>query len=113
MPYRILVDENIDPQTTDRLREQGHDATHIETTLGKGTEDPTVAAHAREHGYVVLTNDTDFLRPERRQGLTVLYCPENAMRAHEVASLIGELETVVPEQDDLPAVTWVTDNLRS
>lgn len=113
MAYRILVDENVDPQTADLLREEDHDAVHIEGTLGKGTEDPEIAAHAREHGYVVLTNDTDFLRPERREGVKVLYCPDNAMRADEIVALVGDLETMIPNQADLPAVTWVTDDIRS
>lgn len=60
MAYRILVDENIDPQTADLLCDQGHDATHVEEALGKGTEDPPIVDHARENGYLVLTNDTDF-----------------------------------------------------
>lgn len=85
MVYRVLVDENVDPSTAELLRDQGHEARHIEDTLGKGTADPLIADHARQHDYLVLTNDADFLRPERRRGLTVLYVPENTMRAHEIA----------------------------
>ena len=113
MAYRILVDENIDPQTAELLRDKGHDAVHIEETLGKGVEDPPIVEHALENDYLVLTNDTDFLRPGRRQDVSVLYCPANAMRAHEIVALIGELETIIPDQTDLPAVTWITDEALS
>lgn len=109
MSYRILVDENLDPATADMLRERGHDAVHIETTLGKGTTDAAIAASAREHDYVVLTNDTDFLRPERRRGFKVLYCPQNSVRAHEIVEIIVELVSIIPDQDNLPPVTWVTE----
>lgn len=113
MTYRVLVDENVDPSTAELLREQGHEAVHVEDALGKGTGDPPIAEHAREHDYLVLTNDADFLRPDRRQGLSVLYVPENAIRAHEIASLVEALAGLIPDPADLPAVSWLTDDLTS
>lgn len=113
MGYRILVDENIDPQAASFLRDLGHDADHVEATLGKGAKDPLIAEHAREHDLLVLTNDAHFLRPHRWLGLRVLYVPENSMRAHEIATLVDELSTVVPRQKNLPEVTWITDALSS
>lgn len=89
----------------------GHGAVHVEERLGKGVGDPAVAVHARENDYVVLTNDTDFLRPEGRQGCKVLYCPDNTKRASEIVALIDDLSSIIPEQADLPTVTWVTDEL--
>lgn len=113
MAYRILVDENIDPAAVGLLHERGHDAVHMRESVGPDTEDSPIAEHARQNGYLVLTNDTDVLRPERRQGLSVLYCPENAMRAHEVARLVDTLAETIPEQSDLPTVTYVTDETLS
>jgi predicted nuclease of predicted toxin-antitoxin system len=109
MSYRILVDENIDPQTANLLQDQDHEAVHVEDTLGKGVDDPPIADYARENEYLVLTNDTDFLQPDRRRGLTILYCPENAMRAQRLASLVDTLAAIVPNSSDLPAVTWITE----
>lgn len=100
----ILVDENIDPQTAGFLRDLGHDADHVEASLGKRTMDIPHAEHAREHDLLVLTNESDFLRPDRRQGLRVLYVPENSMRAQAIARLVGELASLVPDQADLPAI---------
>lgn len=111
MAYRILVDENVDPGTDELLREDGHEAAHVTEVLSAGTTNPAIADHAREHDYTLLTNDADFLRKERRQRLTVLYVPDNAMRAHEIAALVGALAEYVPDADDLPAVTLLTDDL--
>lgn len=113
MAYRILVDENIDPTTVGLLRETGHDAVHVREAFGPGTDDSPIAEHPRQNDYLMLTNDTDFLRPERQQGLAVLYCPENAMRAHKIAQLIDALAEVIPEQSDLPTVTYITDETLS
>lgn len=108
MGYRILVDENINPRTARLLRDRGHDAVHIEETLGKGTADVPMAAHARERGCLVLTNDADFLRPTRRTGLTVLYVSEHTMRAHDIVAAVDEFARFVPDQADLPPVAWLT-----
>lgn len=48
MAYRVLVDENIDPRTADSLRDKGHESVHVDDALGKGTEDPSIADHARQ-----------------------------------------------------------------
>jgi predicted nuclease of predicted toxin-antitoxin system len=47
------------------LRNRGHDATHVEETLGKETADEAIAEYARDEVYLILTNDRDFLDPER------------------------------------------------
>ncbi|MFB6233206.1 MAG: DUF5615 family PIN-like protein [Haloarculaceae archaeon] len=112
MGYRILVDENIDPVTAELLCERGHNAVHVQATVGKGTSDQSVAEYARENSYAILTNDTDFLRSGPSQ-TTVLYCPEHAMRAGKIARLIDKLAEMIPDQADLPAITWVTEETRS
>jgi uncharacterized protein with PIN domain len=105
MGYRILVDENLDPQTVLFCRNRGHDAVHVEETLGKGTDDEEIAEYARNEDYVVVTNDRDFLDPERNRGLTVLLvAPE------------GILSVVSPRADSLArsresARTVTTDSI--
>ena len=113
MAYRVLVDENIDPRTADSLREKGHESVHVDEALGKGTEDPPIADHARQQEYLLLTNDADFLRPDLREDLTVLYCPENTLRAEAIATLVDELASLVPDPADLPTVVWITEELTS
>lgn len=109
MAYRVLVDENLDPSTAEHLRDRGHEAVTVVDALEKGVDDPSIRKYAATHGYLLLTNDADFLRPGRRRSIRVLYVPENTMRAHEIVELIDNLSTYVPAQTDLPEVTWLTD----
>lgn len=112
MGYRILVDENIDPGAAELLRERGHDTVNIEAVLEKGVGDSQIAEHARRHDRLVLTNDTDFLGPRRQHGISVLYCPENTMPAHEIAARVDEVGRMIPDQTDLPKITWLTEEGR-
>lgn len=63
MTYRVLRDENVDPQTVQYLERDGHDATHANTALHASVNDATIANDARENGYPILTNNDDFIIP--------------------------------------------------
>ena len=89
------------------LRNRGHDALHVSEILGSGTEDAVVAKHAREHEYVILTNDRDFVALERTHELRVVLVADNDMPAHEIANTVDELAELVPDSTDLGRVTWV------
>lgn len=107
MGYRILVDENLDPRTAVHLRSRGHDAVHVEATLG--TADPPIARFARRNDRALLTNAADFLGPPLRAGIRICYCPDGSMRGHPIARLVDELAASIP---DLPGVTWLTESRR-
>ena len=107
MSYRVLADENLDPQTALFLRNRGHDALHVSEVLGSGTEDDAIAKYAREQEYVILTNDRDFVALERTNELRVVLVADNDMPAHEIANTVDELAELVPESTDLGRVTWV------
>ena len=109
MPSRILVEEPIDPRTAALLREQGHDAVHGEETIGKGARDRPIARAAGQEDRLVLTNETDFLDVDRHHDISGRYCPDNAMRVHDIATPIGELESTIPDQRERSRVTWITD----
>ncbi|WP_049901796.1 DUF5615 family PIN-like protein [Halococcus agarilyticus] len=102
MAYRVLCDENVDPQTVQYLGRDGHEAAHVGTALPLSVGDDEIAAHARENGYVVLTNDTDFLGPSVYPDVTVLLYTDHRASAHELAAMVSELTTYYPSQDDLP-----------
>jgi len=108
MGYRILVDENLDPQTATLLIDRGFEADHVGETVGKGAGDAEIRTYCPQHDYLLLTNDTDFLRPEVRQELQVVYVPGNAPRAYNMAPRIEKLASIIPDQDDLPPLTWLT-----
>jgi predicted nuclease of predicted toxin-antitoxin system len=53
---RLLIDENISPQTASFLRELGHDVRRIEM----GADDEAIVETALEEGRAIVTQDTDF-----------------------------------------------------
>jgi len=109
MRYRVLCDENVEPATVGELESRGFTATHVNNEPGKGSDDPELAAYAREHDYVILTNDTDFLDESKYPDVTVLFYANNRLSGHELARRVEELASLVPEQDDLPRETYLND----
>ena len=73
---RLLVDAQLPPALCDWLRERGHDADHVTAVLGGQAPDRMVAAHAEEHGLVLVTKDDDFIlrHPPPRSRLIWLRC---------------------------------------
>lgn len=105
MTYRILVDENTSPRIADLLSEKGHEAVHVSGTLETGVDDEAIVNYAREHGFVVLTHDDDFLLPAYRDTVSILYYSDDTMDAHEIATRVEEVIEYVPDQSDLPPIT--------
>ena len=113
MAYRIICDEHIDQQIVTYLERDGHDVVHVETALSLSADDTDIAAYAREHERIVLTNDDDFLDTNDFPELTVLYYPDNELPEYELAMLVTELTTYYPTQAALPRVVFVTEDYRS
>ena len=107
MSYRILCDENAEPQVILHLEREGHEAVYAPDTLGKGATDAEIAEQARKNNRVVLTNDKDFLDTNRYPDVTVLYYSYNEASAHEIAEAVGEVTEHVPEQSQLPRTVWL------
>lgn len=57
---KILVDANLSPRVADALRSDGHDVEHVDDVGLGAASDPEVLAHARAHGRVVVSSDSDF-----------------------------------------------------
>ena len=62
-----------------------------------------------EHDRVLLTNDTDFLDAGQCPEVNVLLLTDNRMEAYELASMVGQLTSYYPEQDDLPREFYLSD----
>jgi hypothetical protein len=105
MTYRVLIDENTSPRVAELLRGNGHEATHVTTTLQAGVSDRDIADYAAENGCVVLTRDDDFLLPEYRGDITVLYYSDDVADASEIADRVDRVSQYVPDPADLPQVT--------
>jgi predicted nuclease of predicted toxin-antitoxin system len=57
---RILIDMNLTPRWVNYLRDSGYETMHW-SSIGPATaKDREIFDHAREHSYVILTNDLDF-----------------------------------------------------
>jgi predicted nuclease of predicted toxin-antitoxin system len=57
---KILIDMNLSPSWCAVLEEHGHEARHWQAVGGASAPDVQILGWAREHGYVVFTNDFDF-----------------------------------------------------
>jgi len=107
MAYRILCDENAEPQVVRYLERQGHTAVYVPEVLGKGVSDTEIARYAKENCYAVLTNDTDFLDDDRFPDIKVIYYPSIRSSAYEIAESVDEATEYIRDQEDLPRVLWL------
>ena len=57
---KLLVDMNLSPSWVDRLTRHGFEAVHWSTIGAATAPDEEILAWAREHRFVVITNDLDF-----------------------------------------------------
>jgi predicted nuclease of predicted toxin-antitoxin system len=57
---KLVVDMNLSPSWAARLTRLGFEAVHWSTIGAPTAPDDEILAWAREHGYVVITNDLDF-----------------------------------------------------
>ena len=110
MSYHLIVGENLDPATTEPLRARGHDATTIAEEFGKGEKDPNIITYARDNGYLIITDNTDFLDPNAINDLKVLSCPRTSLRPGEIAALVDALANYVPNQNDLGQITYLRED---
>jgi predicted nuclease of predicted toxin-antitoxin system len=59
---RLLIDMNLAPRWVQTLVAAGHDAVHWSTRDRLSAPDATICKHARDHDFVLITNDLDFPR---------------------------------------------------
>lgn len=109
MTYSVLCDENVEAATIGELEQHGITATHVNNKPGKGSTDDAIARFARDNGYLVLTNDADFLDAETFPAVRILYFPDTRVSAHELAQRVEELTCLVPDPSDLPKETFLTE----
>ncbi|HXJ42209.1 MAG TPA: DUF5615 family PIN-like protein [Bryobacteraceae bacterium] len=57
---RLLIDMNLTPRWVQELSASGHEAVHWSAIGDPTAPDSEICALAREHQYIVLTNDLDF-----------------------------------------------------
>jgi predicted nuclease of predicted toxin-antitoxin system len=57
---RVLVDMNLTPRWVQFFVSAGYECVHWSALGSGGAPDVEIFAYAREHGFVILTNDLDF-----------------------------------------------------
>jgi predicted nuclease of predicted toxin-antitoxin system len=57
---RLLVDMNLTPRWVDFLGNAAHSAVHWSSVGSRSAKDGEICEYARQHAFVVLTNDLDF-----------------------------------------------------
>jgi uncharacterized protein (DUF433 family) len=60
---RLLIDMNLAPRWIRSLSAVGHEAMHWSAVGPVKASDSTICEYAREHGFVLITNDLDFPDP--------------------------------------------------
>jgi hypothetical protein len=105
---RVLCDEHIEPPTTEELSGRDIPATHVTDRPGSGASVEEVAAHARQTGAVLLTNDDDFLDPSQFSDVTVFHYPENHLAAHRLAERVESAVGSVSTPTELPNRLFLT-----
>lgn len=105
MRYRILVDENTSPRVAELLRGKGYVVVHVHEALEEGSTDERILAYATTNSHLVLTHDDDFLRPEYRREIRILYYSSDTIPSYEIADRVDRVTQYVPDPSDLPRVT--------
>lgn len=57
---KLLVDMNLSPNWAARLARHGFEAVHWSAIGAPTAPDPEILAWARDHGFVIISNDLDF-----------------------------------------------------
>lgn len=100
---RLLLDENLSWRVARGLAAAGYQVTTV-AEIGLATAaDSVIFAHAREHGYVLITRDSDFLTrfSPPHHGVIVVHCPSSADNAFVLRCLLAHLPALlVRDLDD-------------
>jgi predicted nuclease of predicted toxin-antitoxin system len=57
---RLLIDMNLTPRWVLFFASAGHEAVHWSSVGAKTATDGEICGYARQHGFLILTNDLDF-----------------------------------------------------
>ncbi len=81
---RLLIDMNLAPRWVERLSRAGYETVHWSEVGAVDAADSTICQYAREHGFVIITNDLDFPRilafTSERKPSVILLRGEHSLR---------------------------------
>lgn len=102
MGYRLLLDENIEAEATDRLAAAGHDAEHVDAVaaLGKGASDAALARYSVETDRTIVTYDDDFVaRVPPEEYRAVLFFEDESVSVSELVAIVDAMAAVYPHDE--------------
>jgi predicted nuclease of predicted toxin-antitoxin system len=106
---RFLVDMNLSPKWVSALDQSGFEAKHWSAIGPANTSDPEIMAYAKEHGFIVLTNDLDFgsiLAATGGDAPSVVQLRTEDCRVESIGELA--IQAIVQAQDQLASGALVT-----
>ena len=105
---RILRDQMVKESFVSALEaEDRHTVARVRALLDPDADDSTIAAHAVQHDWVILTADDDYLSDDIPHGL--LFCEDDpAPTPGVVRDAIREIDRVY--DDSTGIVEWVPDS---
>jgi predicted nuclease of predicted toxin-antitoxin system len=106
---RFLIDMNLSPKWVDVLAQAGIEATHWSVVGPAFASDPEIMAYAKQHDFVVLTNDLDFgsiLAATNGGGPSVVQLRTDDCRVETIGELV--IRSILQTKDELAAGVLVT-----
>jgi predicted nuclease of predicted toxin-antitoxin system len=114
---KFLVDANLSPRVVDGLRDEGHDAAHVDD-FGLGTaDDDAVLSTAHDSDRVLVTADADFgsllaASGQPSPSVVLLRSADHLTPDQQADLLLANLETLTPELDAGAIVSFSRGRLR-
>ena len=104
---RILCDQMVEESFVSALEaEDRHTIARVRDLLAPDADDDTIAAHAVQHDWIILTADDDYLSDDVPHGL-LFYDDDPAPTPGVVRDAIREIDRVY--DDPTAIVEWVPD----
>lgn len=104
---RVPCDEHVPAAVANALESEGVEAVSVVDVLDPGTEDAGLLEFATDHGYVVLTNDRDFLDRSGHGG--VLYYDDQRVDSRELVLAVRTISEVMEPDDVADTTLFVPD----
>ena len=104
---RILCDQMVEESFVSALEaEDRHTVARVRDLLTSDADDDTIAAHAVQHDWIILTADDDYLSDDVPHGL-LFYDDDPAPTPGVVRDAIREIDRVY--DDPTATIEWVPD----
>jgi len=104
---KILCDEHVPPAIVNALDSEGFTVVTVADELESGTADADLLRFAADQGYVVLTNDSDFV--DRIDHAGVLYYDDQSLSHRELLRAVRRVDDVLDEEHRRDRTVFLPD----